>query len=670
MNAAWTDDGMALFDDVDISVAVAIPDGLITPIMRKADQKGLATISREMKDLAGRARAGKLKPEEFQGGGFSISNMGMFGVTEFAAIINPPQAAILAVAAGQKRPVVKNDALAIATVMTCTLSVDHRVVDGALGARWLRGVQADRRGPAESAAVMRQAHAPNPPPAGEGAMARLRERGWREVPHDLPLRTTPADIPTLHRLMRDFATYEKLQDRFRSPKPTCTTRCSAPQPAASTPSWPTSTAATVGFALWYFTFGTFSGRYGPVRRGHLRRAGASRPRHRPGAVPPHGAHRAWRDDCVDMEWHVLDWNTPAIEFYRPHRRQADCAAGSPQATQRRRADRAGRRSRQWLTRPSTLSSLGGGPGGYVAAIRAAQLGMKTAVVEREHLGGICLNWGCIPTKALLRTSEINHLLHHLPDFGFAAVEPRFEIDKVVKRSRAVAKQLSQGVAHLLRKNKVTVFDGAGKLAGKQTLAVEKDGKPVATLKSPHIILATGARARQLPGIEADGKLIWTYKEAMVPPAMPKSLLVIGSGAIGIEFASFYRNMGAEVTVVEVLPRILPVEDEEISAFAHKAFEKQGMRSWSARAVKGAKKGARQRHRHGGGGRQEPGHHGGSGDLRRRHRRQRGGDRAGRHRREGRSHACGDRRILPHRRAWRLCDRRPRGPAVARAQGEP
>ncbi len=224
-----------------------------------------------------------------------------------------------------------------------------------------------------------------------------------------------------------------------------------------------------------------------------------------------------------------------------------------------------------------LIVLGGGPGGYVAAIRAAQLGMKTAVVEREHLGGICLNWGCIPTKALLRTSEINHLLHHLPDFGFAPVESRFEIDKVVKRSRAVAKQLSSGVAHLLRKNKVTVFDGSGRLAGKQTLAVEKDGKPVATLKAPHIVLATGARARQLPGVESDGKLIWAYKDAMVPASFPKSLLVIGSGAIGIEFASFYRNMGSEVTVVEVLPRILPVEDEEISAFAQKAFEKQGIR---------------------------------------------------------------------------------------------
>ena len=238
-----------------------------------------------------------------------------------------------------------------------------------------------------------------------------------------------------------------------------------------------------------------------------------------------------------------------------------------------------------------LIVLGGGPGGYVAAIRAAQLGMKTAVVEREHLGGICLNWGCIPTKALLRTSEINHLLHNVGDFGFDPVEPRFDIGKVVKRSRAVAKQLSSGVAHLLRKNKVTVFDGAGKLAGKQTLSVTKDGKDVATLKAPHIILATGARARQLPGVESDGKLIWSYKDAMVPPMFPKSLLVIGSGAIGIEFASFYLNMGAEVTVVEVLPRILAVEDEEISTFAHKAFEKQGMKILTAATVKTARKGA-------------------------------------------------------------------------------
>jgi dihydrolipoyl dehydrogenase len=236
--------------------------------------------------------------------------------------------------------------------------------------------------------------------------------------------------------------------------------------------------------------------------------------------------------------------------------------------------------------------LGGGPGGYVAAIRSAQLGMKTAVVEREHLGGICLNWGCIPTKALLRTSEINHLLHHLPDFGFAATRPPdFDLAAVVKRSRAVAKQLSSGVAHLMRKNKITVFDGEGRLAGRNTLAVTKGGKPLASLTAPHIILATGARARQLPGLEGDGKLIWTYKDAMIPPAMPKSLLVIGSGAIGIEFASFYRNMGAEVTVVEVLDRILPVEDAEIGAFAHKAFEKQGMKILTSAAVKGAKKAA-------------------------------------------------------------------------------
>ena len=235
--------------------------------------------------------------------------------------------------------------------------------------------------------------------------------------------------------------------------------------------------------------------------------------------------------------------------------------------------------------------VGGGPGGYVAAIRAAQLGKKTALVEREHLGGICLNWGCIPTKALLRTSEINHLLHHLDEFGLSAENPKFDLEKVVKRSRGVAKQLSGGVAHLLRKNKVTVIDGAGKLAGKGRVAVEKDGKPVGTLTAPHIILATGARARSLPGIEPDGKLIWTYKEAMVPPAMPKSLLVIGSGAIGIEFASFFLNMGAAVTVVEVMDRVLPVEDAEISALARKSFEKQGMKILTGAAVKGIKKGA-------------------------------------------------------------------------------
>ncbi len=238
-----------------------------------------------------------------------------------------------------------------------------------------------------------------------------------------------------------------------------------------------------------------------------------------------------------------------------------------------------------------LIVLGGGPGGYVAAIRAAQLGMKTAIVERENLGGICLNWGCIPTKALLRSSEINHLLHHLDEFGFAADNIRFDLGKVVKRSRGVAKQLSSGVTHLMKKNKIAVFSGHGKLAGPQTLEVSAEGKPAQKLTAPHIILATGARARELPGLESDHKLIWTYRDAMVPPAMPKSLLVIGSGAIGIEFASFYRNMGADVTVVEVMDRILPVEDEEISAFARKAFEKQGIEILTGAKVTQAKKNA-------------------------------------------------------------------------------
>ncbi len=238
-----------------------------------------------------------------------------------------------------------------------------------------------------------------------------------------------------------------------------------------------------------------------------------------------------------------------------------------------------------------LIVVGGGPGGYVAAIRAAQLKMNVALIERENLGGICLNWGCIPTKALLRGSEINHLLHHLDEFGFSAENIKFDLAKVVKRSRNVAKQLSSGVAHLLKKNKVTVFDGTAKLAGKHTLSISKDGRETARLNAPHIILATGARARELPGIEADGKLIWSYRHAMVPDAMPKSLLVIGSGAIGIEFASFYLNMGAAVTVVETLDRVLPVEDAEISAFAKKAFEKQGMKIILSASVKAVVKSA-------------------------------------------------------------------------------
>jgi dihydrolipoamide dehydrogenase len=233
--------------------------------------------------------------------------------------------------------------------------------------------------------------------------------------------------------------------------------------------------------------------------------------------------------------------------------------------------------------------LGGGPGGYVAAIRAAQLGLKTACVEREHLGGICLNWGCIPTKALLRSSEINHLLHHLDSYGFAAKDVAYDARKVIERSRKVAKQLSNGVAFLLKKHKVTVIDGEGRLKGKGRLAVAKDGKPLGDVTAKHIVIATGARARSLPGLEPDGKLVWTYKEAMIPEQMPKSLLVVGSGAIGIEFASFYRDMGAEVTVVEVLDRVLPAEDDEISAFARKAFERQGMKIHTSTTVKALRK---------------------------------------------------------------------------------
>jgi len=238
-----------------------------------------------------------------------------------------------------------------------------------------------------------------------------------------------------------------------------------------------------------------------------------------------------------------------------------------------------------------LIVVGGGPGGYVAAIRASQLKMRVALVEREHLGGICLNWGCIPTKALLRASEINHLLHSLDAYGFAADNIRFDFAKVIKRSRGVANQLSSGVKHLLKKNKVAVFDGHGALAGPGQVAVTKDGKPVADLAAKHILLATGARARVLPGMEPDGKLIWSYREAMVPPSLPKSLIVVGSGAIGAEFASFYLNMGTKVTLIEVMDRILPVEDSEISSFVQKAFAKQGMDILTGARVQGVRKGA-------------------------------------------------------------------------------
>ncbi|MEA3061368.1 MAG: dihydrolipoamide dehydrogenase [Sphingomonadales bacterium] len=219
-----------------------------------------------------------------------------------------------------------------------------------------------------------------------------------------------------------------------------------------------------------------------------------------------------------------------------------------------------------------LIILGSGPGGYVAAIRAAQLGMKVAIVERERLGGICLNWGCIPTKALLRTSEIYHYLTHASAYGLSAEKPGFDLAKIVDRSRKVAGQLNAGVKGLMKKNKVAVVEGEGKLTGKGKLQVGEK-----SLEAKHIIVATGARARDLPFAKADGERIWTYRHAMVPKEMPTKLLVIGSGAIGVEFASFYSDMGAEVTIVEMLDRILPVEDEEVSAFMHKALAKQGMK---------------------------------------------------------------------------------------------
>ena len=237
-----------------------------------------------------------------------------------------------------------------------------------------------------------------------------------------------------------------------------------------------------------------------------------------------------------------------------------------------------------------LIVLGGGPGGYVAAIRAAQLGGKVALVEREHLGGICLNWGCIPTKALLRSSEIYHYMQNAGAYGLSATDVAFDMAKVVKRSRQVSRRLNGGVAHLLKKNKVTVVMGRGRLKGPGAVVVAKQEGGEETLTAKHIILATGARPRELPGLEPDGKLVWTYFEALVPERLPKSLLVIGSGAIGIEFASFYRTFGAEVTVVEVLPQILPVEDEEIAALARKQFEKQGMTILSGAKVTNLKRG--------------------------------------------------------------------------------
>ncbi|MEM9798606.1 MAG: dihydrolipoyl dehydrogenase [Pseudomonadota bacterium] len=228
--------------------------------------------------------------------------------------------------------------------------------------------------------------------------------------------------------------------------------------------------------------------------------------------------------------------------------------------------------------------IGAGPGGYVAAIRGAQLGLKVACIEREHLGGICLNWGCIPTKAMLRSSEVFHLMHRAKEFGLKAEGIDYDLDAVVKRSRGVAKQLSGGIGHLFKKNKVTSIMGEAKLAGKGKVSVKTD-KGTEELSAPAIVVATGARARNLPGLEADGERVWNYKHALQPPHMPKKLLVIGSGAIGIEFASFYNTLGAETTVVEVMDRILPVEDEEISKFAKKQFEKQGINILQKAVVK-------------------------------------------------------------------------------------
>ncbi|MEK9992481.1 MAG: FAD-dependent oxidoreductase, partial [Paracoccaceae bacterium] len=222
-----------------------------------------------------------------------------------------------------------------------------------------------------------------------------------------------------------------------------------------------------------------------------------------------------------------------------------------------------------------LIVLGAGPGGYVAAIRASQLGLNVAVVEREHLGGICLNWGCIPTKAMLRSAEVYHLAERAKEFGLSAEKISFDLNKIVERSRKISGKLNQGVGHLLKKNKVTVLSGEAKLLDRSNVSIYSDGK-YEKITGKNIVLATGARARELPGMEADGDLVWTYKHALTPSRMPKKLLVIGSGAIGVEFASFYNTLGANTTIVEVLDRILPVEDEDVSSLAAEQFAKQGM----------------------------------------------------------------------------------------------
>lgn len=242
------------------------------------------------------------------------------------------------------------------------------------------------------------------------------------------------------------------------------------------------------------------------------------------------------------------------------------------------------------TKKFDICVIGAGPGGYVAAIRASQLGLKVGIIEANHLGGICLNWGCIPTKALLKSSEVNHLLGHVGDYGFEVKETSFDFDKIVQRSRDVSKKLSGGIGGLLKKNKVEVIDGYARFTSNKEVSVEVDNKEIAKVQADSFIVATGARARVIPGMEPDGDKIWTYREAMTPKSLPKSLIIVGSGAIGSEFASFYNNMGCEVTLVEMADNILPVEDEEISKIAAKSFSSRGIKLLTGAALKSITKG--------------------------------------------------------------------------------
>ena len=320
--------------------------------------------------------------------------------------------------------------------------------------------------------------------------------------------------------------------------------------------------------------------------------------------------------------------------------------------------------------------IGSGPGGYVTAIRAAQLGFKTAIVEKSYLGGICLNWGCIPTKALLRSAEIYHYMQHAKDYGLSAEKVSFDAKAVVQRSRGVSKRLNDGVGFLMKKNKVSIIwgdasiDAPGKVTVKKSsVEAPKGALGEGAYQAKHIILATGARPRVLPGLEPDKKLIWTYFEAMIPEKMPKSLLVVGSGAIGIEFASFFHTMGAEVTVVEVLPQILPVEDAEIAKFARKAFEKQGIKILTnTKVTKLEKKSDSVVATLDDGKGKTADHRGRPGDLGGRRGRQHRKSRAGKARRQNRSRLRRDRRLWQDQRARHLRHRRRRGAADAGAQG--